>query len=183
VIPGAAVLFFIGVMIGTAGSGDATTTVADAKTAPVPAVTATATVTERPTATAKAAKAKPAPTVTITATATKTVTKTKPAAPKAPADPAPKGKALFRVWGSAPAGADITYGSDSDNIQGHGLPMSKTLSVNDDALYYDITAQLQGGGDIHCSVTVDGKTKTGHASGGFNICSAQLNSNFLGGFS
>ncbi|WP_329458084.1 hypothetical protein [Streptomyces sp. NBC_01497] len=77
VIPGAAVLFFIGVMIGTAGSGDGTTTVADSKSAPAPTVTTTATVTDRPAA--KVAKAKPAPTVTVTATATKTVTAKAPA--------------------------------------------------------------------------------------------------------
>ncbi|WP_164836360.1 hypothetical protein [Actinacidiphila soli] len=46
-----------------------------------------------------------------------------------------------------------------------------------------ITAQLQGGGDIHCSVTIDGQTKSGHASGGYNICSAQLNGDFMGGWS
>ncbi len=31
--------------------------------------------------------------------------------------------------------------------------------------------------------TVDGKTKKGHASGGYNICNAQLSSNFTGGWS
>ncbi|MGW6210522.1 hypothetical protein [Streptomyces sp. NPDC055109] len=40
------------------------------------------------------------------------------------------------------------------------------------ALSYSLTAQLQGSGDIHCSVTVAGNTKKGHASGGDNICNA-----------
>jgi hypothetical protein len=46
-----------------------------------------------------------------------------------------------------------------------------------------VNAQLQGSGDINCSVTVDGTTKKGHASGGYNICDAQLSSNFTGGWS
>jgi hypothetical protein len=175
-IPAAALIFLIGILIGTAGSGsDDSATVAGAKAAPAPTITVTAT----PAAKAAAAP-KPAPTVTVT----KTVQAKAPAAPKKTKAPsAPDGQAVFKVWGSAPAGVDITYGSDSDNIQGHGLPMTKTLSVKDDALYYDVTAQLQGGGDIHCSVTIGSHTKTGHASGGYNICQVQLNEDFLGGFS
>jgi hypothetical protein len=166
VIPVAAGLFFFGVIIGAAGGGDSTTT-ASAKPAPTVTVT-TNTVTK--------VSAAPEPAVTVTKTAT-----AKPAAKKTTA--APAGKALFKVWGSAPSGVDITYGSDGENIGSHSVTMSKTLTVKDDALYYQITAQLQGGGDIHCSVTIDGKTKTGHASGGYNICSAQLNSDWSGGFS
>jgi hypothetical protein len=126
--------------------------------------------------------AKPAPTVTVTQTA----------AAKGDAKPADSGSddskgkdegtAKFKVWGTATSGADITYGTDSDNIQGHGLPLTKTLKVKNDAMYYQITAQLQGGGDIHCSVTIGEKTKSGHAQGGYNICSAQLNSNLSGGW-
>jgi hypothetical protein len=89
---------------------------------------------------------------------------------------------VFKVWGNAPSGVDVTYGSDSDNLQGHGLPMTKTLAVKNGALYYDVTAQLQGGGDVHCSVTIGGKTKEGHAQGGYNICSAQLNGGLFGGW-
>lgn len=103
-----------------------------------------------------------------------------------PGDDEPKEKpnqAVFKVWGSAPGGVDTTYGTDSDNIQGKGLPMTKKMELNDEALYYQVTAQLQGGGDIRCSVTINGKTKKGHANGGYNICSAQLNGDFLGGWS
>ncbi|MEV8564485.1 hypothetical protein AB0436_02625 [Streptomyces sp. NPDC051322] len=112
-------------------------------------------------------------------------------AAKPKAKPAEKKKptnvATFKVWGNAPAGAlgpiDITYGSDSENIQGRGVPMTKTLKVSKDAMYYNVTAQLQGSGDIHCSVTIGGKTKTGHAQGGYNICSAQLSGGLFGGWS
>lgn len=92
----------------------------------------------------------------------------------------------FKVWGNAPAGAlgglDIMYGSDSDNLQGtfSNGKFTATMPVNDDAMYYFTNAQLQGSGDIHCSVTIEGHTKTGHASGGYNICSAQANSGLFG---
>lgn len=92
----------------------------------------------------------------------------------------------FKVWGTAPSGAlgplDITYGSDSDNRKGawKNGRFEATLPFTDSALYYSVSAQLQGSGDIHCSVTVAGTTKRGHASGGYNICSAQLSSGLFG---
>lgn len=95
---------------------------------------------------------------------------------------------VFKVWGTAPAGAlgplNITYGSDSDNRDGdfENGKFTATLPLDDDALYFNVTAQLQGSGDIHCSVTVDGKTTKGHAAGDYNICSAQLSSGLLGGW-
>ncbi|MFJ5270799.1 MmpS family transport accessory protein [Streptomyces sp. NPDC088358] len=168
-IPAALVILFIGVGIGS--SGDDQKTAADAKPAPRVTVTETA---------KGNAKAAPAPTVTVTKTAKPAAVKAKPTK-KEPA--APKDQVVFKVWGSAPAGVDITYGSDSDSIQGHGLPMTKTLTLKDDAMYYNVTAQLQGGGDVRCSVTVDGKTKTGHAAGGYNICNAQLSGGLFGDWS
>ncbi|MEU1106454.1 hypothetical protein ABZ408_36685 [Streptomyces tibetensis] len=177
-IPAAAVVLLLGAGIGSAGNGgDAEKTAA----APRPTVT----VTEKARADDEA---EPAPTVTVTKTATaKAKPKPKPKADTADdaeaADTAAEGTAVFRVWGSAPSGVDITYGNDGTNLQGKGLPLKKTLTVKDDALYYQVTAQLMGGGDIQCSITIDGRTKTGRAQGGYNICSAQLNSDFSGGFS
>ncbi|MGW2344883.1 hypothetical protein [Streptomyces sp. NPDC001661] len=174
VIPAAFVILFIGVGIGASGGGEEK---AVASTKPAPTVTVTKS------AAAKDGKAKPAPTVTVTKTAKpKAAAPAKKPAEKPSEEEAPSGKVVFKVWGSAPAGVDTTYGSDSDNRDGSGLPMTKTLSVNDDALYFHVSAQLQGGGDINCSVTVDGHTKKGHASGSYNICTAQVNSNFTGGW-
>ena len=107
---------------------------------------------------------------------------------------------IFRVRGDAGAsGADITYGSDSDNISppeglgmlgtGSAVPFTGSLRSRSSALYYAISAQLQGSGDITCSVSLkvtafysDGthrsKSKVvahGHAVGGYNICDAQVN--------
>ncbi|MFC8262686.1 MmpS family transport accessory protein [Streptomyces sp. NPDC057291] len=168
VIPAALFILFVGVGIGSSGDDQETA----ASTKPAPRVTVTETAESK-------AKPAPAPTVTVTKTAKPAPAKAKPkkTEPAAPAD-----KVVFKVWGSAPSGVDITYGSDSDNLQGRGLPMTKTLTLKDDALYYNVTAQLQGGGDVHCSVTVDGETKTGHASGGYNICSAQLSGGLFGGW-
>ncbi|MFF8971453.1 hypothetical protein [Streptomyces sp. NPDC014995] len=92
----------------------------------------------------------------------------------------------FKVWGTAPAGAlgplDITYGSDSDTRKGtfKNGKFEATLPLGDDALFYNVMAQLQGSGDIQCSVTVDGHTEKAHASGGYNICHAQANAGLLG---
>jgi hypothetical protein len=94
----------------------------------------------------------------------------------------------FKVWGTAPAGAlgplDIGYGSDSDTRKGafKDGKFTATLPLAKGAMYFNVNAQLQGSGDIHCSITIGGKTKTGHASGGYNICDAQLSSNFTGGW-
>ncbi|MEU6369844.1 hypothetical protein ABZ876_29945 [Streptomyces sp. NPDC046931] len=91
---------------------------------------------------------------------------------------------MFKVWGTAPGGVDITYGSDSDTRQGHfkNGTFEATLPVAKNALYFNVMGQLNGGGDINCSITIDGKTKKGHASGGYNICDAQLNAGLLGGW-
>lgn len=97
-------------------------------------------------------------------------------------------KVVFKVWGTAPAGAlgplDINYGSDSDTRDGKWKngKFEATLPYDEDAMYYTVMAQLQGSGDINCSVTVDGHTEKAHASGGYNICHAQANAGLLGGW-
>ncbi|MEV5773163.1 hypothetical protein AB0L49_18185 [Streptomyces antimycoticus] len=171
-VPVAAILLFAGVGIGSAQGEDAKAADGDK---PTPKVTVTVT--------AKPARVKDTPEPAPTVTVTKTVTaKPKPKPKPKKSEEAPAGTAVFKVWGSAPSGVDITYGSDGENLDGSGLPLTRKLKVKDDALYYQISAQLMGGGDIRCSVTIDGETKTGHARGGYNICSAQLNGDFTGGW-
>ncbi|MDX3384761.1 hypothetical protein PV682_25300 [Streptomyces niveiscabiei] len=144
----------IGVIGALAGAGDDKES-ADAKATP------TASRVERP-----ATDANPAP--------TKATKKTK--------------DVVLKVWGTAPAGAlgplHITYGSDNDTRQGtfKNGEFTTTLPLNDNALYYTVTAQLQGSGDINCSVTVNGHTEKAHASGGYNICHAQANKGVFGGW-
>jgi hypothetical protein len=108
--------------------------------------------------------------------------------PAAKTDQPKKQVVTFKVWGTAPAGSlgpiDISYGSDTDTRQGtfKNGKFEATLPSDDDALFFNVMAQLQGSGDIHCSVTVDGHTEKAHASGGYNICHAQANAGILGGW-
>ncbi|MFF8673533.1 MmpS family transport accessory protein [Streptomyces sp. NPDC015242] len=179
-VPAAVLTLFVGIGMGAAGSDGTETASADAKPGPTVTVTETA-------AAAEPAKgeSKPAPTVTVTKTVKPKAEKPKAEKPKQDAEPAeeaPAGQVVFKVWGSAPAGVDINYGSDNDSRSGKGLPFEKTLQLSDDALYYNVYAQLMGGGDINCSVTVNGETKKAHASGDYNICTAQMNGGLLGGW-
>jgi hypothetical protein len=171
IVPTAALILVVGIVIGSAGGGGTEKTSAD----PAPTVTKTVGANAE-------SVAEPAPTVTVTETA-KAEAAPKKETTKEETATAPEGKAVFKVWGSAPNGVDITYGSDGTNLEGSGLPMTKTLTVDEDSLYYQISAQLMGGGDVQCSVTIDGETRSGRAKGSYNICSAQLNSDFSGGFS
>ncbi|MER6077580.1 hypothetical protein [Streptomyces sp. NPDC001833] len=128
---------------------------------------------------------------TPSATKTGTAAAGRSSAEKADGDPKDDAAAetvVFKVWGSAPAGVlgglDITYGSDTDTRKGtfKNGRFEATLPLNKDALYVSVMAQLQGSGDITCSVTVGGKTKNAHASGGYTICHSQLSSDFTGGW-
>lgn len=101
--------------------------------------------------------------------------------------PVPPTTVTFVVTGAGDP--SITYGSDSDNRDGGGhlgtlgdgnaLPWKRSLSFNGDSLYYSVSAQLEGSGDISCKIIVSGPgdnpttVASGHASGGYNICSAQ----------
>lgn len=102
---------------------------------------------------------------------------------------------VFKVWGSGYP--SIQYGSDSDNNSpkggygplgdGNALPWSGSVTYDSNALYYAVSAQLEGYGDIRDSVTEvittscsDGSRKTesfqlasAHASGGYNIAQAE----------
>lgn len=101
---------------------------------------------------------------------------------------------VFQVTGTGLP--SIQYGTDNNNSpaggygplgDGNALPWSGSLTYDSSALYYYVSAQLEGGGDISDSVTEvittycsDGTHKTesfplatGHASGGYNIAQAE----------
>lgn len=119
------------------------------------------------------------------------------ATPKSAPKPVAPNSVTFSVWGNdGGAGTDVTYSSDSANddsqanIEGgsEGSPAATfNLPYNSNAEYYAIDAQMQGTGTIGCEVTIVAGghkyTKVGSASGSYEICSAQLNSGFLGGWS
>lgn len=110
-------------------------------------------------------------------------------------------KVIFKVTGYAPNGVSIMYGSDNDNRSPQGslgplgdgvaVPWQASMTYDSSAMYYDVTAQLQGGGDVTAQVIIrvtkyysdDTHASTqqvaahGHASGEYNIADAQA-SNF-----
>jgi hypothetical protein len=102
------------------------------------------------------------------------------------ATPTPQG-VTYACTGSAPDGVSITYGSDSSNTAASALPFQASSSLDSQAEYYDITAQLQGSGSITCTLTVQSDvsgtvTKEGSATGGYEIASVEICSDFTGGW-
>jgi hypothetical protein len=109
---------------------------------------------------------------------------------------------VFKVWGSGYP--SIQYGTDSNNNSaqgsygalgdGNALPWSAPMTYDPNALYYAVTAQLEGSGDISDSVTEvittscsgsSPKTESfplasGHASGGYSIAQAEYASGDTG---
>ena len=131
----------------------------------------------------------PAPVAVVTTVAGQGViadASTDAVAPATSAAPAVPDQVAFSCTGSAPDGIDITYGSDSSNSSASHLPFHKTIPVASDAEYYDITAQLSGSGHVTCSTSVrqDGSSvsKSGTAEGGYNIATAEVCSDFTGGW-
>jgi hypothetical protein len=101
---------------------------------------------------------------------------------------------VFKVWGSGDP--SMQYCTDNNNSppggygslgNGNALPWSASRPYDSGALYWFVSAQLQGDGDISDSVTEvvttwcsDGSHKTesfpvasGHAIGGYNIAQAE----------
>ena len=110
-----------------------------------------------------------------------------PPAPPPPPPATPGPGATFSCTGSTPVGVDITYGTDSSNYSGAStVPWQATLPFDSNALYYDVTAQLNGSGSVTCTTTVKWSggsvTQTGTAVGDYNILIAEICSNFSGGW-
>lgn len=101
---------------------------------------------------------------------------------RSPSPHRPAAVATFSVSGNdGGTGIDITYGSQNANLQGGStLPWSTTMPIQSTAQYYDVQAQLKGAGSISCLVRVEGVTKRAHASGGYDVCRAEV-VNELGG--
>jgi hypothetical protein len=102
-----------------------------------------------------------------------------------------KDKVVFKVAGSGKP--SIAYGTASDHHSGNdhhskygiayaSLPFEATMSYNDKAVYYAISAQLTSStGDITCEIEQNGNVVAkGHASGDYNICMAEARPKLLG---
>jgi hypothetical protein len=84
----------------------------------------------------------------------------------------------FQVEGSP---ADVTYGPAGSNFSG-SVPLNVTNPLGT-PIYYAITAQLQGGGQVSCRILVDGKViSQSTASGGYNIADCEISQGFTGGW-
>jgi hypothetical protein len=108
------------------------------------------------------------------------------AAPATTAAAVPQ-QVVFSCTGSAPDGVDITYGAEGTNDSASSLPFTKTVPLDSNAQYYNVTAQLSGAGQVSCKTVVDWDggspvTQSGSANGGYNIASAEVCSDFSGGW-
>jgi len=83
----------------------------------------------------------------------------------------PKQTITYIVRGTP--GTQVTYGPAGSDYNG-SVPMRVTRRLGDPQ-YYAINAQLQGGGQIKCSIEVDGiPLSTASASGSFNIAGCEI---------
>jgi hypothetical protein len=103
----------------------------------------------------------------------------------APTTATPPDQVVFHCTGSTDGdGIDIMYGPEGSNFSASHLPFTKTMTLDDTAEYYSVTAQLQGGGHVTCTTTVtqdgDSTVKSAAASGGYNIAMAEVCSSFDG---
>jgi hypothetical protein len=103
------------------------------------------------------------------------------AAPAAAAKPSPTKPAAqtvtYTVTGST---ADVTYGPAGSDFEG-SVPMTKTVTLDNNASYYAINAQLQGDGQVSCSIAVDGKViDHATAEGGYNIADCEITQGLFG---
>jgi len=78
---------------------------------------------------------------------------------------------------------DITYGPNGSQHSAHSLPFTHTDALDASAQYFVTTAQLQGGGSVSCTTSVQTDdllgyaqvvSNSGSADGGYNIASAQV---------
>lgn len=109
----------------------------------------------------------------------KTNGKPAPPAKITKAKPKPTGPTVtFIVKGSY---ADVTYGPEGSSYQG-SVPMDKTFRIAaTPPLFYNIDAQLQGGGQVTCEIAVNGHViSTGEAQGGYNLATCEIDPSILG---
>ena len=158
-------------------------------------------------ATASASKknnaANTATTVTAAPSVAPSATGASPTATAAPATTAPPAtappttapaanQAAFSCTGSAPEGVNITYGTNTSNLNGgSSVPWQASVPLPATAQSAEVSAQLQGpDGNITCTTAVTWSsggsshtvTQTGTAAGNYNIADAQVCSDLNAGF-
>jgi hypothetical protein len=95
----------------------------------------------------------------------------------APAKPAAAGTVEFVVTGSP---AQVTYGPAGTSVNGK-VPMHDKHPLGN-PLYYSISAQLNGGGQVTCEIKVNGTViSQAVASGGYNIAMCEVSKDPVSG--
>lgn len=134
----------------------------------------------------------PAATGVVTASTSPGAQATAQVAVAAPTAAAPVAQTVtYSCTGHAPDGINITYGPEGSSFAASTLPFTQTAALDSTVQYYVTEAQLQGGGSVSCSTVInytDGSgtsqsvTKNAAASGGYNIASAEVCSDFESGW-
>jgi hypothetical protein len=77
--------------------------------------------------------------------------------------------------------AQVSYGPAGTNLSG-SVPMTVNATIGSTvAAYYAISAQLQGYGDVSCTISIDGQViSRGTASGDYNIAQCEIGQNYQG---
>ena len=84
----------------------------------------------------------------------------------------------YQVTGSS--AADVTYGPAGSTLSG-ATPMKVNAKLGN-AIYYSLTAQLQGGGSVTVKILINGKViSESNATGGYNIATAEISQDPLTG--
>lgn len=104
-----------------------------------------------------------------------------PAASQPAAAPAVPTRLEYQVSGSA---ANVTYGPAGSGLSAHtapGKPMDQ-VAVLGNALYYSLTAQLDGSGTVTCKILIGNKViSTAVASGAYQIAMCEISKDPLSG--
>jgi hypothetical protein len=91
---------------------------------------------------------------------------------------APGQTLTYEVIGSS--AADVTYGPAGSTLSG-AIPMNVNAKLGK-AIYYSLTAQLQGGGSVTVKILINGKViSESKATGGYNIAIAEISQDPLTG--
>lgn len=85
------------------------------------------------------------------------------------------------ITGSAPKGASVTFGNDSNTYTGH-FPFHMSLPLFSRAGYYFAAVRLENGGNAVCKLTIGSASRVSHADSGHKVCFVKLTNDYGGGW-
>jgi hypothetical protein len=137
------------------------------------------------------AQTRTTPTAALSSTAAIAVAAATAVAANPPTPAAVMQTVTYSCKGYAPNGIDITYGPEGSTFSAASLPFVETVPLETSAQNFVTEAQLEGGGSVSCDTMVDYTDSSGAlqsvsdsvtASGGYSNVSAQVCSDFNGGW-